>query len=60
LTADSEPGNNNEDGTNPTIAMERGGRGGREPLTTKKKILMTLQQSIISIKEETKKPLPKH
>jgi hypothetical protein len=25
LTADSEPGNNNEDGTNPTVAMAKGG-----------------------------------
>jgi hypothetical protein len=27
LTADSEVGNNNEDGTNPTVAMEKGGKG---------------------------------
>jgi hypothetical protein len=48
LTADSELGNNNEGGTNPTVDMEKG--GGREPPTTKKKILMTLQQSMISTK----------
>jgi hypothetical protein len=42
----------------PTVAMEK--RGGRESPTTKKKIPMTLQQSMISTKKETKKPPPKH
>jgi hypothetical protein len=28
LTADSEPGNNNEDGTNPTVAIGKGGGKG--------------------------------
>jgi hypothetical protein len=27
LTADSEPGNNNKDGTHPTVAMAKGGEG---------------------------------
>jgi transcriptional regulator CtsR len=36
----------------PTVAMEKG--AGESP-TTKKKILMTLQQSMISTNEETKK-----
>jgi hypothetical protein len=42
----------------PTVAMAKG--GGREPLTTKKKILMTLPQSMISTEVETRHPPPKH
>jgi hypothetical protein len=55
LSADSEPGNNNEDGTNPTVAMAKGGAP-----TMKKNILMTLPQSMISTKVEKRNPPPKH
>jgi hypothetical protein len=57
LTADSEPGHNNEDSTNPTVSMERGGKGTSENEEEDTDDVATFNH----IDEGgDKKPLPKH